>query len=691
MDQSSLSSITQDLDRQSSASSSSSVEKQPFQFLGVHSQPASVAATPSPAAKLPIPRLSSTPISRHRTSRACVPCRERKIKCDGAKPTCKQCHQLKITCAYAGSKRERQQLELETTKAKVNVYESLLRKIYEKSREERLTSIEEVFNKYFEASPELFTTFLSSRPISEQGISLPRPVLSLNRMRLTWASKKGDKTLPLCQEPDIQITNIKAWTTLVDDEVASHLFSLYFTWENPTWQLVDQHMFIKDLEQGSKRFCSSLLVHALLFFGCSFSYNVDRISNRREEKSLAKTLYDEIQRLWLVEKDELTLPTAQSSILIGLLCCTLGLDRIGTRHILHGAALCNKLELHRETPPYFYDEVGSDELGPVSRCHKLVAWAVFDVQALAAEVYRKVPVWDQPPSVCFSPQEAAALDEGVRWSPYPFRSPVSQPYYYTAACYRSALVTIVHEIALVGIRFPQTGVEYDDWEYAHQLYSQLLSWMAGLPSSAMPHCNTTPHILCLHLYYQATLVFLCDIFILHSKKTPDEVPNLSQFDPWKIKIQALDAVGSLILLYKQCHGWKSIPIVMLHYFCVAGVHAASQLNPHEPNWALVLESCVVGLWHMSLGWGRLCTAFLRTIELVLKATNPDQSLVPPKVDVIFSQLNSALWSATDISSLSADYVVHHVPIQASPSAAGSAFKAEGLEKLIRSMDHLSMK
>jgi hypothetical protein len=56
--------------------------------------------------------------------------------------------------------------------------------------------------------------------------------------------------------------------------------------------------------------------------------------------------------------------------------------------------------------------------------------------------------------------------------------------------------------------------------------------------------------------------------------------------------------------------------------------------------------------------------------------------------VIF-ELNTTLWTATDISSLSADYVVHHVPVP-SESAAGSQFKAEGLESLARSMDHLSI-
>jgi hypothetical protein len=55
----------------------------------------------------------------------------------------------------------------------------------------------------------------------------------------------------------------------------------------------------------------------------------------------------------------------------------------------------------------------------------------------------------------------------------------------------------------------------------------------------------------------------------------------------------------------------------------------------------------------------------------------------PKVTVIF-ELNTTLWTATDTSPLSADYVVHHVPVP-SESAAGYEFKAEGLENLIRSM------
>ncbi|KAF7162843.1 hypothetical protein CNMCM5623_007965 [Aspergillus felis] len=620
-------------------------------------------ATLSPAPKLPIPRFGSTPISRQRTPRAC------------------ECRVLKIACTYSGSKHERQQLAIECARVKIKVYESVLRRIYEECRNEGRTSVEETFHKHFRASPEIFSSFLSSQSLFEQQPSPPNPGLSLHRMHMAWARKNGNRTPHLCQEPQIRIKGIRAWTSLVDDEVASHLLSLYFAWENPIWQLVDQHLFLRDLASGSKRFCSPLL---------SYSYKLDRITDRQEEKSLGKKLYAEIQHLWQTEKGQLNLPIAQSSILIGLLFCTLGIDRLGTKYILHGAGVCHKLDLHCKSPAYLYSNVDRDELGPISRCHKLVAWAVFDVQALAAQVYRKMPVWEQPPAVRFSLDEAAVLDEGAQWSPYPFRFPVQQPFYYTAAFYRSALVMIVHEIAIAGIKFSKTGISSDDWRYARQLHQKLRDWMSSLPSCAMPQCNTTPHILCLHLYFQATLVFLGDMFILYSKAARNDELNLAWFDPWTVKSRALDAVGSLILRYKQHHGWKSIPIVFLHYFCLAGVHAISQLEPQEPKWSLILESCVVGLWHLSLGWGRLCTAFLRTIELVLKARKLDESLIPTKVTVIFEQLDTTLWSATDISSLSADYVVHHIPARTSESAAGSEFKAEGLENLIRSMDHLSM-
>ncbi|KAI9374325.1 hypothetical protein BJX61DRAFT_551505 [Aspergillus egyptiacus] len=649
--------------------------------------------------RVAIPRLVSTsekPLGHARITRACALCQRKKTKCDGRRPRCGLCQRSGTVCTYTQSKREHQQLQLRTLKGRIHAYESLLQEIFSNSSEDGRRSIQDAIH----ASPEFFSTLLSSGSLL-RGDHVPSaaPGLSLRRMQQAWQSDQRSQSLMLFQQPPVRVTSIHTWTPLVDDETASHLLSLYFAWENPTWQLIDQDLFVRDLEHGRRRFCSSLLVHTLLFFGCSFSYNFDRITDRRGEKTLGEALYAAIQRLWLQEKDTVDLPTAQSSILIGLLCCTFGIDKIGTKYILHGAELSARLGIHKADSPYFSRDVSDDDPTAISNCQKLVSWAIFDIQALVCQVYRKRPVWAGPPSIGLSQEEAAILDERASWRPYPFQTPVFRPFYYTASWIRSELVMIVDEIGRFSLRFPGSVLTGNDWDYGSSLYQRLLEWKAKRPWSVLPRHNTTPHVLCLHLYYQATIVSLCEIFLSNPGTSSDPSSHRHQFDTGPIKSQALDTIGTLILLFKNCHGWKSIPIVMLHYFCVAGIHAVSKLHPDEPKWSLVLESSVVGLWHMSLGWGRLCKAFLRTIELVLQARNLDASLIPPKVSAIFQQMRGLLWTDTDSASLSADYVVYYIPGnagQAGTGAAGAAAganserKARALQDLLADMEKMSV-
>lgn len=59
--------------------------------------------------KVAIPRQSaaSTPRYSRRVPRACESCRQRKIKCSGDTPICRQCKELRISCSYPVSWRER--------------------------------------------------------------------------------------------------------------------------------------------------------------------------------------------------------------------------------------------------------------------------------------------------------------------------------------------------------------------------------------------------------------------------------------------------------------------------------------------------------------------------------------------------------------------------------------------------------
>ncbi|KAJ5267885.1 hypothetical protein N7478_010693 [Penicillium angulare] len=82
--------------------------------------------------KLPIPRLRREvrESGGRRTSRACNSCRQRKIKCDGNRPTCSLCHAQGLNnCFYSDVKAVRQQKDLELMRMKVESYEELLRNI----------------------------------------------------------------------------------------------------------------------------------------------------------------------------------------------------------------------------------------------------------------------------------------------------------------------------------------------------------------------------------------------------------------------------------------------------------------------------------------------------------------------------------------------------------------------------------
>lgn len=122
--------------------------------------------------------------------------------------------------------------------------------------------------KHFEGTPTILAPLLALGSPTDRSPSPSKSGLSLYRMLAAWTSHARSETQPLVQKPIIQITGIHHWTLLANSDTASHLLSLYFTWENPTWQLIDKDLFVRDLERGHGKFCSALLVTVLLFFGC---------------------------------------------------------------------------------------------------------------------------------------------------------------------------------------------------------------------------------------------------------------------------------------------------------------------------------------------------------------------------------------------------------------------------------------
>lgn len=105
----------------------------PLPLPTIQAQPFSHIAQPVPAStpKVAIPRLAGSDFTpgRRRSARACEPCRQRKIKCDGIRPSCGQCAYQNHSCSYEDVKRVRDQKRLGSLIKRVDTYEALLREL----------------------------------------------------------------------------------------------------------------------------------------------------------------------------------------------------------------------------------------------------------------------------------------------------------------------------------------------------------------------------------------------------------------------------------------------------------------------------------------------------------------------------------------------------------------------------------
>jgi hypothetical protein len=63
--------------------------------------------------------------------------------------------------------------------------------------------------------------------------------------------------------------DIRDWTKVpIQNELAVRIISFYFELDYPLVPLFDADLFIDDLVQGRRWFCSELLVNALLCWAC---------------------------------------------------------------------------------------------------------------------------------------------------------------------------------------------------------------------------------------------------------------------------------------------------------------------------------------------------------------------------------------------------------------------------------------
>lgn len=165
----------------------------------------------------------------------------------------------------------------------------------------------------------------------------------------------------------------ESWTRVTrDTEFLNHLMELYFCWQHPFYVLFSKECFLHDMARGRSKYCSQLLMNALLACACSFSDRPAARTNPDHPITAGDHFFNEARRL-LIEDERSTLTTVQA---LGLMCIResgCGRDSAGYQYAGRCIRMAVELGLHL----CFTGAAGSSLTPTEIEVRKITFWGCF--------------------------------------------------------------------------------------------------------------------------------------------------------------------------------------------------------------------------------------------------------------------------------------------------------------------------
>jgi hypothetical protein len=138
------------------------------------------------------------------------------------------------------------------------------------------------------------------------------------------------------------------WTAVTNDSnLILHLLALYFCWEYPIFAPLSKKHFLQDFRDGRHRYCSSLLVNALLALGCRFSTHSITSANFQDSHLGGDHFFKESQRLLDQETEHHSLTTIQALGIMSIREASCGRASESRYYAAQSTRLAFEIGLHR--------------------------------------------------------------------------------------------------------------------------------------------------------------------------------------------------------------------------------------------------------------------------------------------------------------------------------------------------------
>ncbi|KAK0375101.1 fungal specific transcription factor [Colletotrichum limetticola] len=389
----------------------------------------------------------------------------------------------------------------------------------------------------------------------------------------------ADQVLAPLELPDMKLPP-EEWTNITEDgSLVQHLLALYFCWEYPTFASLSKEHFLRDFQNGVERYCSPILVNALLALGCRFSSKPSTRANPNDPYTSGDHFFKEAQSLFYKEKNHHNLTTIQALGIMSIREASCGRDSESWYYAGQSIRLAIEMGLHQ------LEEDGDDDEFAVQAATFWGAFALDHAWSLATG--------SLPQCSCFPhlPPKPAIIDdiEASLWIPYtddgkslinlgeasgspsdrgsgssigaPLQRSAEQPSnvrsVYKCFCELSELV---HQ-SLYVLHSPGRPLTSRD---LLGIYTQYLNWYDKIPEVLRLGHNFTPAVLFAHMYYHFAILLLfrplIKLKIIGSKLLPRDVCG-----------QAADAIQGLLRSYSQLYTLRRTPSFVPYFVLTSAI------------------------------------------------------------------------------------------------------------------------
>ena len=291
-----------------------------------------------------------------------------------------------------------------------------------------------------------------------------------------------------------------SWTAVTnDEELINHLLELYFTWAHPFYLLFSEEVFYHGLRDKKLRYCTPLLVNAILALGCIYSNRPEAMADPNDLSSRGSHFFAEAKRL-LEEDDRSSLTTVQALGIMSLRQAKQDHDSPGWQYASQMVSMAIQLGLHMKST------AESDITASEIEARRITLWGVFSLQT----------IW----SVCVGrisalPRAAIRLEKpGLMqhlelrpWKPHGVArwdgtsEELFQPSHkYSILLQNSLLAEILNDV-LQMFYAPRDRITSRKIQHYHE---KLQTWFKGLPESLLIKDDgpTLPQVFSLQYVFQ---------------------------------------------------------------------------------------------------------------------------------------------------------------------------------------------